>query len=566
MLVFGVCDEGCAYHLVVIFLLRCKLVQLSSLRKKMFSRGFVALPYGLSRGGLALVGTCISLLVGLRFYQLGLKPYWIDEAFTSFHLSGYSDAEVAAFTQQGQIRTAAEMLKFQSLNRQHGWLDMVRHIGDTAPELPPFYFLILRGWGHLFGTSATALRSFSAFLGTLILPLIYCLGWTLFRDRRVAGFAVLLVGLSPFQLMMSQEARPYTLWFSLLLMGNIALIQAQRYKRSWDWAMYGIAMVLAFYTHLLTLIFVVAQGMAVLWMRHRDRQGVLKPFLMIQGLLGLLVAPWIWWGFFRPTGALITEYTMAQRSLLSLVKGLVRGASLTFFDFGLDEQSGLVPLGLFGVALVGLLSLIIWGIRHSWRLREQWGLRLALILALFPPSCIFISDLILRSGRIQYYRYLGFSYIVLAVMIAAALVQAKGPILRKYRGLAMMALVLMGLSSCLTYVQGNSWWNKALTQADRCIVTSTAELDQPLLITDQFFVRTMAISHSLSPQARVQILPTPKKQSPRVIQAFSQKNAPLEQTFLYLPSDALWSAFGDRYRLERKCDQGFWLLKPSLRP
>jgi uncharacterized membrane protein len=548
--------------LFMMSLLRYGSVQLSSLRKKMFSRGFVALPYGLSRGALTFVTLCVSLLIGLRFYHLGLKPYWIDEAFTSFHLSGYSDGEVAAFTQHGQIRTVAEMLQFQSINAQHGWLDMLRHIGDTAPELPPFYFLLLRGWGHLFGTSATALRSFSALLGALLLPLSYGLGWVLYRDRRVAGLAVLLIGLSPFQLMLSQEARPYTLWFALLLIGNIALIQAQRYKRSWDWAIYGCAMVLAFYTHLLTLMFVLAQGVALLWMG--PRKGELRSFLMIQGLLGLAIAPWIWWGFFRPHGATISEYVMAQRSLPLLLKGLLRGVSLTFLDFGLDEQSGLLSLGLFGAALGGLLGLIGLGVRHGWRTRDQWGRRLALILALFPPACIFTSDLILHSGRIQYYRYLGFSYMVLAVMIAAALVQATGPRLRKYRGLALVALILVSLSSCLTYLQHSSWWNKTLTQADSCIVTTTNPLDRPLLITDQFFVRTMAISHSLRPQVRFQILTAPRPQRP--VQAFSNKNAPLEQTFLYLPSDALWSAFSNRYQLKRKCDQAFWSFKPTPRP
>ncbi|NJM49353.1 MAG: hypothetical protein HC860_26870 [Alkalinema sp. RU_4_3] len=124
-------------------------------------------------------------LVGLRFFHLAAKPFWLDEAFTAFHLSGYRDAEVNAFV-MGQIRSAAQMLQFQRANGTHGWADMVQHIVETAPELPPLYFLLLRGWCHLFGPSVTAMRSLSALFGVLLLPVSYWFCWVAFRDRASA--------------------------------------------------------------------------------------------------------------------------------------------------------------------------------------------------------------------------------------------------------------------------------------------------------------------------------------------------------------------------------------------
>jgi uncharacterized membrane protein len=494
-----------------------------------------------------------TVLVGLRFFHLAEKPFWLDEAFTAFHLSGYGDAEVNAFV-LGQIRSAADMLQFQRVNDHHGWIDMVQHILDTAPELPPLYFLLLRGWSHLFGSSVTAMRSFSALFGVLLLPVVYWFCWVAFRDRRVGLLAVVLIGLSPFHLLLSQEARPYTLWLVEVMVANLALVQAERSGRPRDWLRYMMAMVLAFYTHLLTMLLLLAQAVTLLWGQWsaagKSRQVTWKGFSLSSLGMALGISPWIWLGFLRPQAFDEHAYVVPGRPLPELIKGLVRGLSVFFVDLSLDETSPKPLLGLLAAIVFGMLITLAGVVIHA-KNRDLWSIRLLLTLGILPPSLIFVSDLGLRGIRSLSVRYFSFSHTMLEILLALALVQSLNPRLRQWRAWLIGALVLMGMVSSLAYFQAPSWWHKTLTQDDRCIATVTNALSAPLLITDEFFVRAAALSHGVKPQLRFQILPWGDR-NPQLPQELTQE-APPGQTFLYLPSEALQQVTRQRYDLENTC-------------
>jgi uncharacterized membrane protein len=502
-------------------------------------------------------------LIGLRFFHLADKPFWLDEAFTAFHLSGYPDAEVNGFV-LGQIRSAADMLQFQQVNGHHGWVDMVGHILDTAPELPPLYFLLLRGWSHLFGPSVAAMRGFSALFGALLLPVVYWFCWVAFRDRRVGALAMVLIGLSPFHLLLSQEARPYTLWLVEVMVANIALIQAERSGQRRYWLLYSVAMVLAFYTHLLTMLLLLAQAVAVLWGRWaaiaqaKSRQATLMGFTLSSLGIGMGIAPWIWLGFLRPQAFDEHAYVVPGRPLPELIKGLVRGLSVFFVDLGLDETSPKHLLGLLALLVTVMLVALAGAVIHGKNHRHLWSIRLLLTLALLPPSVIFVSDLGLRGIRSLSVRYFSVSHTMLEILLALALVQSLNPRWRRWRSWLIGALVLMGLISNLTYFQAPSWWHKTLTQDDRCIAKVTHALSQPLLVTDQFFVRAAALSHGVKPQLRFQMLPWGDL-SPQLPEQFT-KQAPPGQTFLYLPSEALRQVVALRYALENTCGEALLRL------
>jgi uncharacterized membrane protein len=496
----------------------------------------------------------LVFLVGLRCFHLADQPFWLDEAFTAFHLSGYPDAEVNTFV-LGQIRSAADMLQFQQVNDRHGWADMVQHILETAPELPPLYFLLLRGWSHLFGPSVTAMRSFSALFGALLLPMVYWFCWVAFRDRRVGLVAVVLIGLSPFHLLLSQEARPYTLWLVEVMAANTALVQAERSGRRRHWLLYVLAMVLAFYTHLLTLLLLVAQAVAVLWGQWRARW---KGFVLSSLSVAAGISPWIWLGFLRPQALDEHAYVVPGRPLPDLLKGLVRGLSVFFVDLSLDETSPKHLLGLLA-ALVSVMFIALAGAMLHAKNRDLWSIRLLLTLGILPPSLIFVSDLGLQGIRSLSVRYFSFSHTMLEILLALALVQSLNPLWRRWRSGLMATLVLMGLISNLAYFQSPSWWHKTLTKDDRCIATVTNSLSQPLLITDEFFVRAAALSHRVKPQLRFQILPSDDRQPQLPKQLTNQ--APPGQTFLYLPSEALRQAVSQHYDLENTCGKAMLRLR-----
>jgi mannosyltransferase len=94
-----------------------------------------------------LLISILLIALFLRFYELGTESIWLDEA-ESIHESALSVQQIAQHTNQ-----------------------------------PPLYFLILRIWIDLFGTSETALRSISAIFGVLAVGIVFLVGRSLSNPR-----------------------------------------------------------------------------------------------------------------------------------------------------------------------------------------------------------------------------------------------------------------------------------------------------------------------------------------------------------------------------------------------
>ena len=138
---------------------------------------------------LVLLG--ITLLGGgLRIFQIANKGLWLDEAFSVW-------------------------LGWQPLGQMWGWLLRI-------DQHPPLYYTLLHFWMYL-GDSAGTVRLLSALLGTLTIPVIYCL------SRRLLGssaglLAALILAVSPFHVRFAQETRMYTLLTFNASLAMLALV------------------------------------------------------------------------------------------------------------------------------------------------------------------------------------------------------------------------------------------------------------------------------------------------------------------------------------------------------
>jgi len=129
----------------------------------------------------------------LRFYQIGGKGLWLDEAFSIW---------------MGR-QPVGEML---------GWL-------VNIDQHPPLYYTLLHFW-MILGDSAATARSLSALFGAFTIPVIYLLGRRLSDgDEKTGLLAALILALSPFHVRFAQEARMYTL---LALNASLALYALMR--------------------------------------------------------------------------------------------------------------------------------------------------------------------------------------------------------------------------------------------------------------------------------------------------------------------------------------------------
>jgi mannosyltransferase len=172
--------------------------------------------------GLGLWST-VALGAFLRFFLIGDKPIWLDEALT---------IEPARLSLAG------------------GWHWLV-----SLDAHPPLYYLLLHVWLRLFGDGPTATRSLSAICGTLTLPIFYATARRMLRvasdggelraprmDRRVALLATFILAVSPFHVRFGQEVRMYA-FITLLVTVNLYVLSRllfdERPARSLWWGLAG---------------------------------------------------------------------------------------------------------------------------------------------------------------------------------------------------------------------------------------------------------------------------------------------------------------------------------------
>lgn len=100
-------------------------------------------------------------------------------------------------------------------------------LGDMAGALrrdgaPPLYYVLLKGWMELFGTSDFAVRALSGVFAVAAMPFVWLAGRRL-AGREGAWIAVVLIASSPFALRYATEARMYSMVVLLTAVGVVLL-------------------------------------------------------------------------------------------------------------------------------------------------------------------------------------------------------------------------------------------------------------------------------------------------------------------------------------------------------
>ena len=180
----------------------------------------------------------LLLAASLRFYRIGYQSYWNDEG-NSLGLSGRGVGTI--------VQSAA------------------------ADIHPPGYYLALKPWAALVGTSEPALRGFSALAGVILVALLYRLGKHYFGPGAGVG-AALLGAINPFLVYYAQEARMYALLATLAAASFLLFSQWLRSSRppAAPWgdrrlgAAYSIITAAGLYTHYAFGFVLLAENLAAL--------------------------------------------------------------------------------------------------------------------------------------------------------------------------------------------------------------------------------------------------------------------------------------------------------------
>jgi mannosyltransferase len=238
--------------------------------------------------------------------MLGAKSFWHDEAFTALMV----DLPAERF---------AEVIVGREFNQA-------------------LYYLVLRPWTAVFGSSEVALRSLSVLGAMVAVALVVVLGRRMVGSRGAVGAGVVLA-VNPFFVEYTQEARSYTLTLAVLAGAGIALCRALERPSTGRLAVYAVVAGLSVYLHFFAGLVVAAQGVGAVVARLPWRR-----LLPAWGAIAMAFVPVL---AFLATVDTDDVDTVAQPSLgsaLDVVATMAGGGALL---------AALVGLAVLAVALAG---------------------------------------------------------------------------------------------------------------------------------------------------------------------------------------------------------------------
>lgn len=195
----------------------------------------------------------------------------------------------------------AALLRFPTIAVQSVWFDeaatwdlMRLPLGEMLSELPdresnpPLYYVLEWVWVRVFGDAELGLRSLSALLGTLTVPVAFAIG------RRIAGTraglaTAALVAVNPLLVWFSQEARSYQLVVFLTACSLLLFLRCLDDERPRALAWWAIVSALALCSHYFA-VFVLAPQVAWLLWRHPRRRAAVAAVAGL-AVAGLLLLP-----------------------------------------------------------------------------------------------------------------------------------------------------------------------------------------------------------------------------------------------------------------------------------
>jgi len=194
----------------------------------------------------------------LRFYELDRPELWMDENCTWYFVC---DASAFDFR--------SKTLLYENASR--------------------LYYMLLAGWTILAGQDPWGLRSFSALLGTLTVPLM-ALWLRCVAGPAPAAMAAAITADHPLHVYYSREARFYPLWIVELICLLWTALLAARTDRRRYWVAYAGLFLAALWTHYFSLFLLPLAAILPFVCPQRPRQW--RRWCLAHLAVAGLFAPW----------------------------------------------------------------------------------------------------------------------------------------------------------------------------------------------------------------------------------------------------------------------------------
>lgn len=238
------------------------------------------------------------------------------------------------------------------------WRDMFAFLGMHESH-PPLFYVLVRAWRILFGSSDNSTLSVAVVLGAAIIPSTYLVARSLF-SRRAALIAAALVAFSPSLIEHSAQLRPYGLLPILVLLSSWALTKAIEGARVRYWLGYAATTTLMLYTHHWTWLVWGGQFVAFAFVLFHSpppkRVVLIRRFALSAAAIVALYSAWLPSFVFqvRHTGHWPLELTGAASYALFFVVGAGSIPSMLFVGGQHSSNTAVVVVSIALIAAVAM--------------------------------------------------------------------------------------------------------------------------------------------------------------------------------------------------------------------
>ncbi|MDB2463805.1 glycosyltransferase family 39 protein [Flavobacteriaceae bacterium] len=183
------------------------------------------------------------------------QGFWHDEMYTLTFLKGFSiyDFEGSFWSRQDTLYDVNYFkTQFEQDNFYSNFPTQILHEGH-----PPLYFVLLKLWSYIFGSSELGLRSFSLCCGLLSFLVFFTLFRTKSTNKYTAWGVLLMLIFNPFLFYFFTEARMYALSFLLAALSFRYWLCFQENKKvkSKEFLYFCLSAIALLYTHYYGLFF-----------------------------------------------------------------------------------------------------------------------------------------------------------------------------------------------------------------------------------------------------------------------------------------------------------------------
>lgn len=360
---------------------------------------------------------------------------------------------------------------------------------------PPFYYILLKVWGTIFGFGEFALRSLSAVLLSAAVVTSLALIKKLFSIK-VALYAIPFILLAPFLIRYGYEVRMYSLALLIGVAATYALVIANAKNDWWRWLVYAALVALGMYTLYMTVVIWLAHAiwLLVTTLRAKKKQP-LKTWKWLYAYVAsvLLFAPYIFTFFYQ----LLNSALPGVGSEVTLTKLVDAGTTLSVYTP--EWQVGGWLSLLLGISA---LIVIVLGLKVYQKIPSSMRTYYWLLIALSSiPILFYIITSLPPRTPIFINRYLAhvalFIYMLIGVTIALAVVY-RGTFKGAYRKLPFIgygaAILVAGIGVAQLYITGNFVFERmqhpqttSLRQNIVCNDTTTIIANDPYTFIDSVY-------------------------------------------------------------------------------